>query len=231
MSQRAPKSLRELRRPPVYPKGNPELLALADPLRRTGMAWTQVAKRLKVSPCTLQTARKRHGYVDPMAGSTAKIRAIELEYGQPIREILEGFAEDGYTGFQTAQIIEFSWLGLQGLMERMGIHPNWPTGEDRNLMPFQMTDARREASARNIERARLKNIERMKARSAVNQVNAAKAHRLRMKRMRWADIAAELQMDISTLVRMRKRYAVPDPLNNGLQKQAQVHFKRRGAQL
>lgn len=161
---------------------------------------------------------------------SAKIKAVEQEFGMPFHEVLAGFAADGNNRSQTAAILEYDrasfYRKLQAL-DKAGYKIDWPCGYATRAKPeYPNTPAQQAASAANLKRVAPENRKPWGNDIKVSPALLEKAVALRTEGRTWRSIAHRLGVDVSSLRRGRVRHKTPDPAGNTLVRQAQKNFTR-----
>ena len=162
---------------------------------------------------------------------TPKVIALEQEFGEPLPDIIAGFAADGMTIATTAGALGYDnahFYRLRIGLARAGHVYTWRDPYDRDAPPgYAHTPARIEARTKALEQARKGSTERWATDAKGTPELVARATVLRTERLSWRAIAVRLGVDPSTLARARRKYPVPDPLGTELKRAAQRAFTQR----
>lgn len=161
-----------------------------------------------------------------------RLLAIEKEFAQPWREVIDGFAADGYNKSVTAGALDIPANSFYKMLQRLsadGITFDWPC-------PYKSWDRPKiPATSKQIDAARA-NIKLAWEASMIHWRNQPLGTRegfeqvVKMRNdecLTWARIAERLGVDLSTVMRARKRYGVMDPLGKTLQRNARKLINKR----
>jgi hypothetical protein len=165
----------------------------------------------------------------------ARIDAAEEEFGEPFADILSGFAADGCNLSVTAGALGIPYESFRKMLKQMagkGITIGWPCPfTSRQKTEFVMTERRLESSRESIKKAHAASMDRWRSMPLGTREGFEVLVKLRNdQRLTWASIAARAGVDLSTVMRARKRYGVPDPLGKTLQINARKLINELNAQ-
>lgn len=161
-----------------------------------------------------------------------RLLAIDEEFGQPWREVIAGFAADGNNKFVTAGALDIPANSFYKLLQRLasqGITFNWPCpykSWDRPKIP--PTERQIDQARVNLKKATEANREYWRKQPLGTREGFEQVVKMRNDEcLTWARIAERLGVDLSTVMRARKRYGVPDPLGKTLQRNARKLINER----
>jgi hypothetical protein len=161
---------------------------------------------------------------------TPKVIALEQEFGEPLPDIIAGFAADGMTIATTAGALGYDnthFYRLRKGLARAGHVYTWRDPYDREPPVYPNTPAQQAARDKALEQARVGSAARWATDAKGTPELVARATVLRAERLSWRAIAVRLGVDPSTLARARRKYPTPDPLGAELKRAAQRAFTQR----
>ena len=133
----------------------------------------------------------------PLSENMQRIVAeAEAEYGEPFADIVRGFADDGESRRSVAHILGTNDTTFARIRERMGIVVDWPEPTEtlswKNKQRNYKTEARIQASQRNLELARQRNTEIIALTRRTTPELMAKAIAIHKQGKGWRQVAKEL---------------------------------------
>jgi hypothetical protein len=165
----------------------------------------------------------------------SRITAAEQEYGEPFADILAGFAADGCNLSVTSGALDIPYESFRRLLKELaelGVVIDWPCPyKSRQPTEFVMTERRLESNRRTVKIAHAASMIHWRKQPLGTRESFEQVVKMRNDEcLTWATIAARLGVDLSTVMRARKRYVVPDPLGKTLQVNARKLINERNAQ-
>ena len=161
-----------------------------------------------------------------------RLLAIEQEFAQPWREVIAGFAADGYNKAVTAGALDIpadSFYKMLARLAEIGITFDWPCPyKSWDRPPKPHTERQIETARENLLRAQEAAREYWRTKPLGTREGFEQVVKMRNDEcLTWARIAERLGVDLSTVMRARKRYGVPDPLGKTLQRNARKLINER----